>query len=224
MIKACIFDADGTILDSMPVWEHLASSYLVKMGRKPSDDIDQIVFNMTGEESSRYLHEKFLPDMSPEEIEQDFLRMIDLEYKQKIPARPGAVSFLKYLHAQNIPLIIATTGDRRQDQEALQRLGILDCFQDILTTRDLHTDKKQPLIYITAAKKMNRILGQTAVFEDTLIPVMTAHSAGFPTVGVKDHASLKDWQSIQKQADFTIADFTHPDELLAWMHHTDLSK
>lgn len=217
MIRGCIFDADGTLLDSMKIWDDLGERYLLSQGKEPEENLNRILFPMTLEESSAYLQKHYLPDLSVQEIQNGFLRLIERSYTSEIPAKPGAVSFVQSLHKENMPMIVATISDPEMIRSALQRLGILNCFMNILDTESMHTDKSKPDIYLKACQCMGLKPHETAVFEDTLMPLRTAEKAGFHTVGVEDDASLSDRKEIMRTAEIMISDFTETNRIRKWM-------
>lgn len=217
MIRGCIFDADGTLLDSMKIWDDLGERYLILQGKNPEENLSQILFPMSLEESSAYLQKHYLPDLSVQEIQNGFMHLIERSYASEIPAKPGAVSFVHKLQEKNMPMMVATISDPEMIRSALQRLGILDCFMDVLDTVSMHTDKSQPDIYLKACQCMGTKPAETAVFEDTLIPLCTAEKADFHTVAVEDSASLSDRKEIMHTADLTIHDFTETERILKWM-------
>lgn len=220
MIKACIFDADGTLLDSMGIWDDLGKRYLLSEGKEPERNLNQILFPMTMEESSSYLQKHYLPDLSEKEIQNGFMSMIKSSYEKEIPAKRGAVSLIHRLYDHHIPMCVATISDPDLIRSALKRLGILNCFQAVLDTESLHADKSSPDIYLKACSLMHVRNSETAVFEDTLIPLKTAEKSGFHTVAVADKASFSDRQEIKRISELYISDFIHADRIFNWMKET----
>lgn len=218
MIRGCIFDADGTLLDSMKIWDDLGRRYLLSKGIEADESLNQILFPMTMEESSAYLQKHYLPSLTEREIEKGFMNLIAESYEKEISAKKGAVSLIHSLYEKNIPLIVATTSDPDLIRSALKRLHMLDCFTDVLDTESMHTDKAHPDIYFRACQIMHTSVSETAVFEDTLIPVRTAKKAEFQVVAIEDDASRNDREIIQKTADLYLRDFTETEKLLKWLN------
>lgn len=216
MIRGCIFDADGTLLDSMRVWDDLGSRYLLTKGQKPEQNLNQILYPMTMAESSAYLKKNYLPELSEKEIQNGFISLIRTYYEKEVPAKKGAVAFVHELHEKNVPLIVATVTDPDMIRSAFERLEILNCFCAVLDTDSIHSDKRHPDIYLQACRIMHTDIRETAVFEDALEPVITAEKAGFPVCAVEDDSNVSQRNEIQKTADLYIHDFNETEKLKRW--------
>ena len=207
MIAGAIFDVDGTLLDTMPIWDQAAARYLRAQGVQPSEDVGAILRPMTMEEGSAWLHAHYLPDCPPAEIGAGVLRLIADFYRYEAQAKPGAPAFLQELARRGVPMALATTSDDALVRSALRRLGLAGRFQALFTCTQLRTSKRQPLIYQTAAAHMGCAPAQTAVFEDVLHALQTARAAGFYTVAVEDAASASDRARIRQTADCYLTDY-----------------
>lgn len=208
MIQGAIFDADGTLLDSMPIWKEVDARYLAGYGIVPSSAVSEAVSTMTLEESSLYFKEHYhLPD-TPAQIRRDILRIVDDFYCREVEPKAGIPEFLEQLRQRHIPMAIATTGDRTLLETALRRLGLDAYFQEILTCSELATGKHQPFIYTTAAERLGTPIAATVVFEDALYAIRTAAEAGFPTVGIADAAGHTDQEEIRQIAHHYMDDFS----------------
>ncbi len=207
MIKGIIFDADGTIIDSMKIWDELGKRYLLKMGIRADSELSDILYDMSLEESGRYLKARYQISDSVEKIISDLLELIKDFYKNVVCEKPGLSAFLNKMKERRVPMGIATSGNRELLQYALKKIGILEYFNVILTCDELETSKKEPYIYLETAKKIGTNPCETAVFEDAVHGIKTAGKAGFITVGVRDESSEKYREEIIKTADIYITDF-----------------
>ena len=207
MNKGIIFDVDGTLLDSMRIWGELGKRYLASVGIEAKPGLAKILFPMSLDESSEYLKSEYdLPD-SVEQITEDTIKILSDFYRYEAEPKPGALAFVKKMQSRNIPMAIATSGDRRILDTALERLGITDCFVCVLTCSELKTNKRVPTIYRRAAELLNTAPEETAVFEDVLHAIRAAKSAGFVTYAVEDSFSELDRDEIRRTADACLKDF-----------------
>lgn len=208
MLKGAIFDADGTLLDSMPIWHELGERYLKGRGIRAGAGLSEILYPMSLEEGSRYLKGAYGLSDSIEGITADMLELIRSFYLNEVTLKPGVAELLCALKARNIPMIVATSNDKALLHAAFSRLHIDDCFEDILTCSELNTNKREPMIYLEAAQRIGTLPKETAVFEDVLHGIEAAKMAGFITVAVEDDSNRTQAESLRRTADCLIADFT----------------
>lgn len=210
MLKGAIFDADGTLLDSMPIWQELGQRYLAKYGIKAEKALSDILSPMCLEESSRYLKETYGLSNPDEIISAEILAMIRTFYINEVTLKAGVTDYLRYLYEQNIPMIVATSNDKSLLHRAFTRLQIDGYFQDILTCSELDTNKREPTIYLRAAQMIGTEPQETAVFEDVLYGIQAAKKAGFLTVAVEDSSNCSERIQLSGTADYFIRDFAAP--------------
>lgn len=208
MLKGAIFDADGTLLDSMPIWQELGQRYLARRGIKAEQGLSDILYPMTMKESCRYLKKKYDLSESVESISAEMIEMIRSFYKNEVTLKAGVADYLQYLHKRNIPMIVATSNDKSLLKGAFARLQISGYFQDILTCSKFSTGKREPKIYLTAAQNLGTQPQETAVFEDVLHGIQSAKNAGFMTIAVEDISNHAETARLSYTADYFIRDFT----------------
>lgn len=214
MIKSVIFDLDGTILDSMPVWYDVDRIFLTENNIDPPDDISEIVKKMSIEQSSDYFIKRFGLSHSQEYVINRIEEIVKEQYEFTIPLKPYVVEYLDFLDSRNIPYCIATSTYSGLARCALKRLGIYDRFKFILTCSEAGEGKTSPLIYIKSAERLGTLPSETAVFEDSLHCVETSLKAGFYTVGVYDPCTLEcDLMKIKKSCSLYIENFSQAENL-----------
>ncbi|MDY6333807.1 MAG: HAD family phosphatase [Lachnospiraceae bacterium] len=208
MIRGMIFDIDGTLLDSMPIWYDLGARYLRSLGIMPESDLGGILNSMTLEEGIMYLRSHYNLEESPSRIRRDLKGIMDAFYRHEVQTKPGARAFLQACQEQNIPMILVTIGDAELAEAALRRNGIWQYFAGVLTCEALHTNKHAPRIYQKAAELLGTDPSRTLVFEDLFYAVKAAKDAGFTVAAILDDAGRKDWPMMARLADIAIRDFT----------------
>ncbi|MDO4744767.1 MAG: HAD family phosphatase [Clostridia bacterium] len=208
MIKGIIFDADGTLLDSMYIWEELGERYLANRDIKAEEGLGQILYPMTLEQSSMYLKEKYSIDDSTDKIIKDILSLLTDFYQKEALLKEGAFSYLEKMKAKGVVMGIATSGDKKLLISALKRLNVYDYFSIIKTCSEYDTSKNEPLIYLKTAEILGTIPNETVVFEDVLCGIMTSKDAGFVTVAVEDLSNMPDRQQLKECANYCIKDFS----------------
>ncbi len=207
MIRGVIFDVDGVLLNSMPVWENLGELYLKRLGIEAEKDIREKLFSMSIEEAAGYLISQYGLDKTPEEIISGLNREVKDYYEQRVPLKEGVRQYLQEFRERKIPMAIATSGDRQNAEAALKRLKVYSFFSGIFTCSEIGSSKNQPDIYYAAALQIDTEPSETWVFEDALHAIRTAKQAGFCTAAVYDKASDRDLAQIWNTADIYLPEW-----------------
>lgn len=204
-IRGAIFDIDGTLIDSMPIWDQLGARYLKRMGIEPEPDLGRVLFPMTIEEGVCYIKCTYNLHASGEEIRAGLMKEMSDFYKNEVPLKSGAVYILEKFKQAGMPMILSSIGDRELENAALTRLGIRGYFTDMLFCEDYGTTKRESKIYLVCAERLGFVPEEIIVFEDVLQAVRSAKRAGFYTAAVYDAASGKDSAALKKEADLYLA-------------------
>lgn len=207
MIRGAIFDADGTLLDSMPIWADAGARYLTSLGIRPEPELGEKLFSCSLEEGVVYLKERYGLPQPLEAIRRGVLAVISDFYCWEVQPKPGVEPFLQGLREKKIPMAIATTGDEALLTAALERLHLREYFLKIVTCSALGVTKRQPDVYLAAAAALGTRPAETMVFEDTCFAIETAKTAGFYTVAVEDAASRADRARIRTIADCYLPEY-----------------
>ena len=202
MIKGAIFDVDGTLLDSMEIWEDVAIRYLKSIGVEAEPDLPEVMFTMSLPEGAAYVKEHYRLTQETDEIIKGVLDIIRNYYEETAPLKPGVTKILEELSGKRIPMTVATSNNKEEVEAAFKRLGIASYFSRIFTCEEVGAGKTRPDIYMKAAEYMGTRPEETVIFEDVLHAIRTAKKAGFLAVGLYDEASKADQEEIKKEADW----------------------
>ena len=199
-----IFDMDGTLLDSMGMWENLGSIYLTKKGIVPPADLKEVIENKTLEEAAEY----FIADLGIEgtvkEVVQEILSLIRDKYYNELQLKPGVKKYVLSEYEKGSNMCILTTSDRELAIVVMERTGIGLCFKEIFTAETLGLSKRGPEIFLKTCELMGFEPSNTVVYEDALYAVKAAKAAGCHVVAVYDHMYRNDWDEIKKLGDEVI--------------------
>jgi len=183
-----IFDMDGTLLDSISVWNRLSFDYLIKKGVQASPDLNEHLKKKSLMEAAFYFKETFLLVESVDVIYQEMCDMIRQKYAFEIPLKSGVRDFLDFLKGEKIPMCVATATELELGIPALRRNGVLSYFDFLLDCKMAGAGKTSPAIYLMAAKKFGAKPCECLVVEDAPHGLKTAKEAGFLTLGVYEPA------------------------------------
>lgn len=196
-ITAAIFDYDGTILDSMPMWASVPSRFVRELGSEPEPGLDELIKHMSLEEGTK-IFRQYGAAGTDEEIVDQIMDVVLDSYQKELQPKPGVIHVLDDLKKQGIRMCIATQTPSPMIRAANQRLGLDWYFEEIFSCSELNTHKREPKIYEIAAGHLGSDPAETLVFEDIFYAVETAARAGFPVIGIYDESSSGDRERIEK--------------------------
>lgn len=208
MIKGAIFDIDGTLLDSMPIWESAGARYLATLGITAKPDLKEQLDALSLPEGVLYMQKEYALSVSIEDILEGVNQVVkDFYYKEAV-MKPGAYALIKMLKENGVKLIIATATDAEMAKAALSRNGIWEDFIGMVTCEAAGAGKTSPKVFELAREKLQTKKEETWVFEDSLYAVKTAGKAGFPVCSIYDEYSAESTVEIREISDIYVRDFS----------------
>ena len=199
--KGAIFDMDGTLVDSLMIWdvlwEQFGQRFLGITGFHPSEEADKAVRTMRFEVATEYIHKTYGMGRDGRDVFLAAEQLVTDFYKNDVKVKAGVIPFLEACKKARIPLCIASATDHGWLETAITVTGLVPYFDLILSCQDVGVGKDRPDVYELALKKMGTPRGETWVFEDSLVAIETARGAGLRTVGIYDrynfgHARMRE--------------------------------
>lgn len=213
MLKGAIFDFDGTLFDSMFVWETAGEAYLTSLGMQPKENLQNSLKSMSLTQSAIYIAEKYSLKLDVQEIMDGINKTVENFYFYTVEPKQGVIEFLKLLKSMNVKMCIATATDRYQVEAALKRCDVDKYFSEIFTCTEVGFGKDEPIIFQKAMEHLNTSKEDTVIFEDAYHAVKTAKSNGFLTVAVYDSSEPRQ-SEIRTLVDCYLDDFIQVDTFL----------
>ena len=203
--KAFLFDLDGTLVDSMWIWESIDVEYLDRFGLELPEDLHSCIEGMSFSETAQYFKERFsIPD-TLEKMKSDWNRMAWEKYTQEVPLKSGIREFLRYHRARGVKM--ATSNSRELAEAVIAVHGLTDTFDVIVTGCDVAHGKPFPDVYLEAAVRLGVDPSECLVFEDVVAGIQAGRSAGMEVAAVEDAYSLYQERQKKELADLYIADY-----------------
>lgn len=208
-----IFDLDGTLIDSLNIWNVIDQAVLKGLNIVVPLDILQQEHTIFFKKENSYIHyAQFLIknhhlEITPEEFLKMRWKIADIILTEQVDFKNGVVKILKKLKEQYV-LILATSSTKHilsiyahQNQKMAKRLCLETFFDMILTQEDIPfgKGKPEPDIYLTVLKKYSVKPEKCLIFEDSLEGVQAAYHSGIDVIHVNDpFIPFEDKKSIQK--------------------------
>ena len=207
-MEAAVFDLDGTLLDSMWLWEGLANNYLKSIGIEPPEDLRDTLKKLSLLEGCHYLKDRFQLSKTPEEINGEMEGLLESHYSNYFMLKPYVLETLKDFKNRNIRMCLATATADNLVIKALERLGIGDYFEFIQTSNNIGIGKSNPEFFQAVIKRLDIEPKDIWVFEDALHCMISAKNCDLNVVALLDDSAISDRQEIKKIADICIDDFS----------------
>ena len=204
----CIFDMDGTLVNSMGYWKYLERDFLIRKG--VTDGLEEALVDiqhLTVPEASALFIERFGFKGTVDSITEEFDALMAEHYRTDIQAKPGVPEYLESLHRQGVKMCIASATSTPLVKICLEHLGLTKYFEFTLSCTEVGSSKDRPDVFLEAARRLGSTPEETAVFEDSAVAAATAKSAGFCTVGIYDVVSAHNWPVLQALCDELIEDW-----------------
>lgn len=200
-IQAAIFDLDGTLVDSMWVWNQIDIDYLNEKGHEVPHNFKNEISHLSFLQTAEYVKNRFDISDPVEKILDDWNKMAFNFYANKIKLKEGVVQFLDMLKSKNIKIALATSNSTPLLEACLKNNGIYDYFDSITITDEVSRGKNFPDVYLLAAKKLNVSPENCIVFEDIIPAVKGAKAANMIVIAVRDESSIDDKDELTKLSD-----------------------
>ena len=207
-IKACIFDLDGTLVDSMWMWPEIDAEYLERLGFEYYDNLKNEIEGISFHETAVYFKNKFSISDSVEKICKDWEDMAYDKYKYEVKEKPGCKKFLEHLRSKGIKMGIATSNKRSMVDVVLKSLNMKDFFEVITTSDEVKRGKPAPDVYLATANLLNVEPKNCLVFEDVVAGIMAGKSAGMKVCAIEDDFTKEVRQKKKELSDYYIVDYS----------------
>lgn len=174
---AYIFDMDDLLIRSADIWRKAEEALLSTIGHRWTPELAIQYKGMNALDVAATIHRVLCPSLTVAECQQIMRSSLLESFSAKIEAMAGAVDLVRALHGRK-PLAVASGSPLAAIKAALTQLGILDCFDHVITSESVPRGKPNPDVFLAAAKALGVAPAKCLVFEDSLIGVKAAVAAG----------------------------------------------
>lgn len=182
-VDAVVFDLDGVLVDSEPVWESVRRAFVAERRGRWLPDTQRRLMGMSTAEWSRYLSAELGVGLPPAEVAGAVIGRMVARYDERLPLLPGAVEAVRRL-AEGWPLGLASSSPRRLIDAVLERAGLAGCFAATVSTEEMARGKPAPDVYLAATERLTVAPARCAAVEDSSNGLRSAAAAGVRVIAV----------------------------------------
>lgn len=202
LYKLFIVDYDGTLLNSLSMWDDIASRYVKSKGIAPDVNLDKIVKTQTNDETAVYLSKRYFNDIDSKELILDINSFIEKEYLN-IKINKGAIEFLNSIKEKG-KVVLFTATSKSLIEKSLKLNGIYDFFDRLYTSTDFNYSKTGgegflKILEMEGIKKEDAI-----IVEDATHAICGAKSVGLKVLSIATYKNMMDIDKILINSDYMI--------------------
>jgi HAD superfamily hydrolase (TIGR01509 family) len=183
MIDAVVFDMDGVIVDSEQVWDDVREQLAKERGGRWHEGAQAAMMGMSSPEWSAYMHDEIGLRESPDEINAEVVKRMLERYRDRLPLIDGAVEAVRRL-ASEFRLGVASSSNLPLIAAVLERAGIAELFDAVVSSEEVPRGKPAPDVYLEAMRRLGAEPGQAAAIEDSSNGIRAAHAAGMHVIAL----------------------------------------
>lgn len=202
-----IFDFDGTLVDSMPVFSAMMEEMFRESDLPIADDFVKTITPLGYIGTAKYAIDLGCK-LSVEEFCAQATKKMEKQYHNTIPAKAFVAEKLQQLKKNGHSLNVLTASPHAVLDKCLERLRLYNLFDNVWSCEDFATSKADPQIYVRAAAKLGKRVEECMFVDDNVGAVSTAKQAGMIAVGIYDDSSKDLVAEMTAAADIYIYDFS----------------
>jgi HAD superfamily hydrolase (TIGR01509 family) len=183
VIKAVVFDMDGVLIDSEPVWERVRRGFVADHGGRWPQDAQDRMMGMSTAEWSAYISEDFGLRLPAPRVAELVIAAMTAEYQAHLPLLPGAVDVVRDLSAR-WPLAVASSAPKSLIDAVLDVSGLRSAFAAAVSSEEVPRGKPAPDVYLEAAARLGVPPAACAAVEDSSNGLRSAAAAGCAVIAV----------------------------------------
>lgn len=185
MFEGAIFDMDGLMFDTEPIWTETWAPVLATVGKEYPHGLANAIRGTSGKSMEAVIN-RFVPDVDAAYVREAAYEMVHEAIRRGVPKKPGLDELLAYLKSEGVPMAVASSSSLEAIRMNLANGGVADYFSELFTGVGMAHPKPEPDIFLKTAEAMGVDPARTLVLEDSLSGVRAGVAGGFITIMVPD--------------------------------------
>jgi HAD superfamily hydrolase (TIGR01509 family) len=182
-MSAVVFDLDGVLVDSEPVWEEVRHGLVAERGGQWPADAQSRLMGMSTAEWARYLSEELGVGMPAAQVAEVVIDRMAARYAHELPLLPGADEAVRRMH-ERWRLGMASSSPRRLIDIVLATTGWDARFTVTVSTEEVPRGKPSPDVYLAVADHLTAMPPACVAVEDSTNGLRAAVSAGLTVIAI----------------------------------------
>lgn len=181
-IKYVIFDMDGVLVDSEPLWAESQIEVLAQYGATITEpDCEKYTRGLRVDELAAVWVKKFHLDVDPIPLRDEIVDLVCRKITEKSMPMDGIYPLLDFLKSKKIPTALATSSNRKVIKTVFDKLKLWDYFPIQCTAADEELAKPHPAVYLSAIKALGTTPCDCIIIEDSVTGLIAAKAANVRT-------------------------------------------
>jgi HAD superfamily hydrolase (TIGR01509 family) len=186
MIKAVIFDMDGVMIDSEPLWEKTERILLARRKIEYSPEYRDLIVGLNQKDSGKLLRDTFSLEETVDEIISERVEILTAIYEEELQLVPALTPLLEKLRLGEYLLAVASSSPLRVIEFVLDMFSLQHYFDAVVSGECTENGKPHPDIYLHTAERLGVRPQECVAIEDSINGVISATSAGMYCIAIPD--------------------------------------
>jgi len=184
---AVVFDMDGLMLDTEPIYKSAWQSAVIDFGFRIDDDAYFELLGRSLRDAEGILRRRFGSDFPFGEFRTRWLEhWRTAVLRDGVPRKPGLDPLMAELKRRGVPSAVATSTQREDALFTLERAGLGGAFAHVVTGDEVEHGKPEPDIFLAAARSLGVAAEECVALEDSDAGIVAAAAAGMTALMVPD--------------------------------------
>lgn len=210
-IKGAIFDVDGTLLDSMWMWEGLHKTYFERKGIMLSKENIRKIHSMSFHDGIKYVIDELSLNITKEQMYEEMTDYMLEIYMTEVKVKNGVYKFLDFLYEKGVKMCVLTASERKMIEKVFEKFNLTKYFDNIFYCSELGMHKSSPEVFLKVAEIMGTKPEETVMFEDAEYSALNVVKTDIKLCGVFDESNINQ-DYLKEIADVYIKDFENAEK------------